>query len=913
MVISSRRTTVSLLFFLVAFTLFSVVNASASGTAATADWTVLSYIAADNNLEKNAIADINEMEKAGPGPNVNIIIQFDRPAGGYNDGVNTWDEAVRIKIQKDGDPAKISSPVVARLGKIDSGSPASLSDFIAWGVKNYPAKRYILVLWSHGSGWKTVPYDPEPSRDGKGPGSRYLEKMKARPGHYVNNLKSLNPLPLSRSASPLLPGGMFPGLERSICYDDTSKDSIKLNDLSPAIKKGCEAAGLKGFDIIWFDACLMSMLEVAYSISDCGNYMVASEEVTPDSGWNHVKIVNLLNKSSQIPTADIAKLIVSKFIEGYKNYKEDPARADSSDENDDSALPVTMQALDLSKTRSVIEALDGFVAALSDPVMIPAISDALNMVQRFNEPDFDYIDLKHFADIMSNSVSGRQVQTAYSVLQQKLAEMVISSKTNSSIYKHANGITVYFPLKKYDAEYDRISFASRSSWPRLIKTYLFPGDSHVLTCAGYSIVNPSGDGRLIPADRLEFKVKISNVGSKSATNARIGLVSRSKAIRIENPSTVVPEIKPNSFAEAVFVMSSAGTKPGQQVQLELLLDRPGADSSVRLATFKLDVKAPFIKNSDILVVFGHGDQAVEKSVSEAFAAAGKNFDTWKTETDGIINLPVASKYFRGGVVFRVVPDSSVMNKITREEIAVWEGFLKSGGSLCISGQDIGAMIGETNLYRNYFKCNFGSDSGGTFKLTGEGLFAGQEFSLNGTDCANNQIFIDDIVPGTGAETIFKYDNGKPAGIFVDNKMYRLVYTAFGIEAINGTANRAEVIKKIVSALPLTIQNAVANIRESSKIEDSSEKSGVASANTDLTIEKISEGVSSGNYEPARRFLDSVSEISAPSEREPFIPLLKSVGEMLKAHAIQRGGELNEGETASLKNLINRCEKEISKR
>src|SRR4029079_16980997 len=39
------------------------------------------------------------------------------------------------------------------LGQVDSGAPEALLDFIRWAVQAAPAKRYALVLWSHGSGW----------------------------------------------------------------------------------------------------------------------------------------------------------------------------------------------------------------------------------------------------------------------------------------------------------------------------------------------------------------------------------------------------------------------------------------------------------------------------------------------------------------------------------------------------------------------------------------------------------------------------------------------------------------------------------------------------------------------------------------------------------------------------------------
>lgn len=31
------------------------------------------------------------------------------------------------------------------------GQPSTLSDFINWGVSEFPARKYAIILWDHGS------------------------------------------------------------------------------------------------------------------------------------------------------------------------------------------------------------------------------------------------------------------------------------------------------------------------------------------------------------------------------------------------------------------------------------------------------------------------------------------------------------------------------------------------------------------------------------------------------------------------------------------------------------------------------------------------------------------------------------------------------------------------------------------
>ncbi|MBN2830237.1 MAG: hypothetical protein JXR56_07950, partial [Candidatus Cloacimonetes bacterium] len=83
--------------------------------AATADWTILVYMAADNGLSEAALSDIDEMERATPSGSVNIIVQAD-----LSDVFNEDGRAYRYKIQHD-EVDEVTSPIVGSLGEIDSG------------------------------------------------------------------------------------------------------------------------------------------------------------------------------------------------------------------------------------------------------------------------------------------------------------------------------------------------------------------------------------------------------------------------------------------------------------------------------------------------------------------------------------------------------------------------------------------------------------------------------------------------------------------------------------------------------------------------------------------------------------------------------------------------------------------------
>ena len=121
---------------------------------AEAEWTILAFMNAKNNLEASGLADLNEMELAGSSEKVNIVAELGRIKGN-DDSDGDWTGARRYFVNKDADSAKINSALLAELPKADMGDWQHLAEFIAWGKQNYPAKHYMVIVWNHGNGWKS--------------------------------------------------------------------------------------------------------------------------------------------------------------------------------------------------------------------------------------------------------------------------------------------------------------------------------------------------------------------------------------------------------------------------------------------------------------------------------------------------------------------------------------------------------------------------------------------------------------------------------------------------------------------------------------------------------------------------------------------------------------------------------------
>ncbi len=232
----------------------------------TAEWTVMVYLDADNNLESAGINDINEMEMVGSSSKVNIIVQADRIPG-YDISNSDWTNTRRYYITQDFDPYQISSDLKSDLGELNMGDPQTLIDFTSWAVTEYPAKKYLLVIWNHGGGFRSPAYTT-----------------------------------------------------RDIAWDDTSGgDKITMPELEYALSAISAQIGKK-IDIVGMDACLMAMTEVAYQIKDHTDILVASEENEPGDGWPYDTILAQLVSNPLMSPKQLADDIVNKYIYSYPSY-----------------------------------------------------------------------------------------------------------------------------------------------------------------------------------------------------------------------------------------------------------------------------------------------------------------------------------------------------------------------------------------------------------------------------------------------------------------------------------------------------------------------------------------------------------------------------------------------------------------
>jgi len=348
---------------------------------APAKWTFMVYLAGDNNLASAGDADLAEMRAVGSTVDVNVVAQFDSAnAGG----------ASRFLLKKDG-----AREQVENLGPIDSGDPSTLTEFIDRATQNYPAKHDALILWNHGSGWEPSEMD----RIARSVGSPNYNSREATERSASGLRRVIFRTTLEKIFS--IPSSA----ERAICSDDNSGHSLDTIELGRALAAAVKRIG-RPLDLLGMDACLMSNLEVAYQVRPFVRYMVASEELEPNSGWPYDLVLQKLVDHPGLSIPSLAAHIVKAYVKSYVDRRY-PG-------------PVTQAALNLGKVDTISGPLDELAKILI--AKMPKAAAEIWNAQRKSAHFFvnTLWDIAHFCEVLEKSGGGAKLVTAAKAVREAI-------------------------------------------------------------------------------------------------------------------------------------------------------------------------------------------------------------------------------------------------------------------------------------------------------------------------------------------------------------------------------------------------------------------------------------------------------------------------------------------------------------
>ncbi len=410
-------------------------------------WTVMVYLAGDNDLESAGSIDLAEMKQVGSGEQLNVIAQFDR--------AGSKAQTRRYYLRKG---TQLGRDIVASLGETNMGSPKVLQDFLAWGARDYPAERYLVVLWNHGSGWD----DTNIYRTTRGTLKRSVAYKGEAVGGAARGASASVPLTQIRAMArkrfrrALFSSTIEQGVTtRAIAFDDQAQDFLDNIELKRILGGGRKLFGQK-IDVLGMDACLMSMAEVAYQLRDAAQHIVGSQETEPANGWPYHTILRELARRPDMAAADLAALIVDKYLASFR-----------------ASAGVTQAALRLADIKTLGGAINelgkSLERGLADTPTRRAIVEARGKVQSYDTPE--YVDLVDLCELLKAELQAPAVRSACDRAMAAVGAVVVRSGFKGDRMKHSNGLSIYFPERDMSDLYRKLDIAKAGRWNEFLEAY----------------------------------------------------------------------------------------------------------------------------------------------------------------------------------------------------------------------------------------------------------------------------------------------------------------------------------------------------------------------------------------------------------------------------------------------------------
>jgi hypothetical protein len=102
------------------------------------NWNLLVYASGDNAWHRPLYQGLNDLEDKCDRGDVRVLALLDQPGIG----------ARVFQLRPDGQPDRLTSPIVAEHGMTDMACPSDLRDFVTWAQEAYPSEHTALVVSS---------------------------------------------------------------------------------------------------------------------------------------------------------------------------------------------------------------------------------------------------------------------------------------------------------------------------------------------------------------------------------------------------------------------------------------------------------------------------------------------------------------------------------------------------------------------------------------------------------------------------------------------------------------------------------------------------------------------------------------------------------------------------------------------
>ena len=492
----------------------------------TKSWTVMVYFASDNDLEGFAVNNLMQMKQVGSTDDVTFIAQVDPRGSGPTARYYLHDKSTTL-----------GEDLVQSFGEINTGDPKELTNFINWGMENFPANNYMLILWGHGHGWQG---DDNADRAA----GRTVNRAKA------NNLTlaigqdefSQNQVVLklfislqandSVSATSEINQALQAATQIGFLTDNGSSDVLTMAEL----KKSLAAVNRKKIDVLGMDACMMATAEVGYQVREHVDYLVGSEETIPDDSWPYDRIFARLVDNPAMSPADLSVAVAREYTLAYK----------------DKGTQIAISVCDLKKDKfdplknAINELCEELLGMKDDADVKWAVMLSRAMVQSFYIKD--YIDLYDYCRLLQENCHKETIRVKCGNVLEAIAgkdgkgQFVLDYGYYGFRLRDVKGVSIYFPCRGVSARYDKLEFSIYTLWDEFLEAFV--GKAPVATNAA------TIEAQLLPASENGVKIGRGDEGKIGhGDEAKIGSgdeakIPGSKPFRLPGKTVSQPD-KPN--------------------------------------------------------------------------------------------------------------------------------------------------------------------------------------------------------------------------------------------------------------------------------------------------------------------------------------------------------------------------------
>jgi hypothetical protein len=259
-------------------------------------------------------------------------------------------------------------------------------------------------------------------------------------------------------------GGSYKG----IVFDQPTRNIMSISEVARAIK-----SSVGKVDILTFDACLMSSIEVGYELKDQADVMIGSEDSTLRTGMLYAGSLSKIIDNSKNPE-DIARgILLASDRSGVKDYE---GLLNPNRPNRQGKTPnvFTISAFRGKEMKNLVAEINNLSRRIMSKISTDktAVSSAINGTKALRiDNDEDVAGQRDLYEILSRMTTiftDPELKNAVVKTRNALNKAIVIARTNN-LEKYARGIGINISPDSVQTEmYQATSFAKNSQWDEMI-------------------------------------------------------------------------------------------------------------------------------------------------------------------------------------------------------------------------------------------------------------------------------------------------------------------------------------------------------------------------------------------------------------------------------------------------------------